>query len=123
MSVSAKSGLIVAVGVFGFLSGAIGQYLYPGLSQPLTDIPFAIGGALLLLAWCRVDSDEMNIRRSAWLTSGVVLCAIIAIPYYPFRSRGAKRGILAFSLFVLGVIGYLALGILGQFTTHYLLQH
>ena len=43
--------------------------------------------------WYRLDSEARLYRRSRWLSVGVVMLAIVAVPYYLVRSRPAgQRG-------------------------------
>ena len=53
---------------------------------------------------------------------GVVALAIVALPYYFFRSRGLKRGALATLLFFLAAIGYGVFCVAGQYAVWYGLQ-
>lgn len=52
-------------------------------------------GILLIFAWYRLDSDQRGFRRSPGLNIGIIAVAIVGLPYYLFRSRGAKRGFMA----------------------------
>ena len=55
---------------------------------------------MLLFLWYRLDSDEHDYPRSIWLNTGVIGLALIALPYYLFRTRGALKGLIATVLFL-----------------------
>jgi hypothetical protein len=119
---NAKQLLVIALGGTAVLSGIVGQYFYPGIEAPPTTLWFALGGAFLLFAWYRIDADMVGYRRSLWLNIGVVGLAIIVLPYYFLRSRGAKRGFVATGLFLLGAIAWSFLGSAGQYAVYFWLQ-
>mgnify|MGYP006951121585 CR=1 FL=1 len=119
---NAKHRLVLAIGGTAALSGITGQYFYPSLETPPTTLWFALGGAFLLFAWYRIDAEIVGYRRSLWLNIGVVGLALIALPYYFFRSRGAKRGFAATGLFLLGAIAWSLLTSAGQYAVYYWLQ-
>jgi amino acid transporter len=62
--------------------------------------------------WYRLDSEARLYRRSRWLSVGVVMLAIVAVPYYLVRSRPAgqkRRALLRLAGFcvLLGAAGAL----------------
>lgn len=69
--------------------------------------------SFLCFYWYRLDSERRGFRRSRWLNVGVVMLAIVAVPYYLTRSRaqGEKgRALLGLAGFVVllggaGVLG------------------
>ena len=52
----------------------------------------AVAYAVGALLWCQVDALERGIPLGAGFRIAVVLIALIAIPYYLFKSRGLKEG-------------------------------
>lgn len=117
-----KQLIVIALGATALLSGAAAQGFYPGNEVPPTTLWFALGGVFLLFAWYRLDAQMAGYRRSVWLDIGVIALAIVALPYYFFRSRGAKRGLAATGLFLLGALTWSLLGLLGQYAVYYLWQ-
>jgi predicted membrane channel-forming protein YqfA (hemolysin III family) len=114
--------LLVALAVLSFCSGAAAQLWFRGSPMPPSTLAFAVLGTLLVFAWFHIDSTQRNYRRSPWLNTGVVVLSLVALPYYFFRSRGAKLGLLATSLFLLVIIASGVLGVVGQYAAYYSLQ-
>jgi hypothetical protein len=52
--------------------------------------------SFLSFCWYRLDSEARRYRRTALLNVGIVMFAIVAVPYYLVRSRpaGQKAGTL-----------------------------
>jgi formate hydrogenlyase subunit 4 len=82
---------------------------------PPSGVAATLISALLIFGWYRIDSSQRGYRRSPWLNVGVVLLALVALPVYFFRSRGAKGGLTATAIFLAGIIGYSVLGLAGQY--------
>lgn len=119
---SSKAWVLISLAIASFLSGVIDQYFYPGQEWPPTAVGFTVIGILLVFIWYRLDSEQMNYRRSPWLTAGVVALAILALPYYFFRSRGFGKGALATLAMLLGIIACNVLWIGGTYASYYGLQ-
>ena len=47
--------------------------------------------SFLSFCWYRLDSDARQYRRTALLNVGIVMFAILAVPYYVVRSRPAGQ--------------------------------
>jgi hypothetical protein len=47
--------------------------------------------SFLCFCWYRIDSEARLYRRSRWLNVGIVMLAIVAVPYYIARSRPAGQ--------------------------------
>lgn len=119
---SQKNAVLVALAAVALISGVANQYFYPGRPFPPTTLWFLAAGALLIFAWYCFDARQIGYHRSPWLDVAVVAVAFVALPYYFFRSRGARKGLVATILFVLAGIAYSALTILGQYAAHVALQ-
>lgn len=52
--------------------------------------------SFLCFYWYRLDSDRRAYRRTRWLNVGVVMLAIVAVPYYLARSRPRGQKMRAF---------------------------
>jgi len=120
--VSSKTLVLVALAIVSFMSGAVDQYFYPGVTFPPTAMVYMVLGLLLLFAWYRLDADQRGYRRSPFLNVGVILFAIVALPYYFFRSRGAKGGFLATGAFLGAYVVCSALLTAGIYAAYYGLQ-
>ena len=117
-----KSIILVALGLITFLQGVIGQYFYPGQLLPATDLWLLPVGIFLLFWWFVLDSKQRNYRRSPFLNVGVILFALLALPYYFFRSRGFKRGLIATGLFAVALVASSYLSTAGRYVAYYGLQ-
>ena len=104
------------------MAGAVAQYVYPYAETSPVDIVFTIIGALLIFAWYRFDSTQAGYRRSTGLNIAVVAIAIVGLPYYFFRSRGARRGLIATLLFLLTIIASTLLTFSGRALVYASLQ-
>ena len=56
---------------------------------------------IFVLIWCHCDADERAVKIGAVLRATIFLLAIIGLPIYLVRSRGAWRGLRASLLAVL----------------------
>ena len=59
------------------------------------EVSAVLGSSLLVFAWYFEDARERSFRRGYWQDFGVAGLALIGLPIYLFRSRGAWRGALA----------------------------
>lgn len=119
---STKTLVLIVLAAVSLLSGVIDQYFYPGQELPPTAMAFMVVAAFLIFWWYRLDSSQLGYRRSPWLNVGVVALPIVVLPYYFFRTRGAKRG-AAYSFVTLAV--FILLGVLsvaGAYAAYYGLQ-
>ncbi len=119
LSVKLKHWMLILLGVVAFAMGSSGQWFYPDGAMPPSDIWFMLPIMMLTFAWYRLDSDEREFERSIWLNMGIVALALLALPYYFFRSRGFKRGLVASTLFLLAVLAWGALNLAGQYAILY----
>lgn len=117
-----KNWLLVALGGVALLSGATAQYLEYSSARAPAEMCFMLIGITLYFAWYYVDSEEIGYRRGMLLNVAVVALAIVALPYYFFRSRGFKKGLVYTALFLLAVIAWSALHGIGAYAVHQVLQ-
>lgn len=71
--------------------------------------------ALLIIGfrWLQLDAAELQIRRPVWLNVGIVMAAIVFVPYYLYKTRPAHRrlpAILGFFGIVMACVFTSALG-------------
>jgi hypothetical protein len=69
--------------------------------------------SLLIFAWYFQDARERAFRRGYWQDFGVAGAALVGLPVYLFRSRGARGGALATGAAVLFYFGMLVMLLLG----------
>jgi hypothetical protein len=122
MRINQKTAFLVALAMISFFSGAVRQYVSPGEFFAQSDIAFFVLGAPLIFLWYRADSDARNYKRSALLNTSVVALALVALPYYFFRSRGAKGGFVAIGYFIVALVLSSILDTAGGYFTYYVLQ-
>ncbi len=111
--------VLISLAVIGFAEGLARQLLAPGQPFAQADLPFVILTAGLVFTWYRMDSRRCGYRRSPVLDVMVVAIAILALPYYFFRSRGLVGGLRATGLLVLAGIGYSVLQFCGETAAYY----
>ena len=116
-----KTLVLSLMGLVSFLGGAIAQYYRARHLQPPSGVPISLVlvSALLLFIWYRLDTDQRSYRRTYFLNLGIVALGVVALPYYFFRSRGAKGGLVAILLFILLLMGSFVLSYMGQYFTYY----
>lgn len=117
-----KSIVLAAGAVLSLAAGAVAQYLYPFAESSPVDLVFTVVGVLLVFAWYRLDAAQAGYRRSIGLNVAVIAIAILGLPYYFFRSRGAKRGLIATVLFLLTIVGCSLLTMAGRAIVYFGLQ-
>lgn len=119
---SKKNWILIAFGVFAFLNGATSQYLVGSSARAPAQLCFMLIAVGFYFAWYYFDSEAIGYRRGKLLNVGVVALAIVALPYYFFRSRGLKTGLVYTALFLLVVIAWLALHAIGAYAVRLALQ-
>ena len=77
---------------------------------------------MLIFTWYRIDSRQRSYKRSPWLNISIFALALVAFPYYLFRSRGLKRGVIATVLFFVGTLAAGTISVAGQYAVWYVLQ-
>jgi predicted outer membrane lipoprotein len=104
-----------------FLSGAFSQYLYQKHMQPIGSVVLGLvlACAFLTFLWYRFDTEQRLYKRTYLLNIGVVGAGLVALPYYFFRSRGAKGGFLASLLLVLFLVGLFLLSWAGRYVVFF----
>lgn len=117
-----KTIVLSALAAAAFASGAVDQYFHPGVAFPPTAIVFTVVGVSLIFLWYRLDAMRIGYRRRPWLDLGVIALAIVALPYYFFRSRGARRGLIATGLMLLALVGVNLLAMAGACAVYFGLQ-
>ena len=115
----ARGIVLISLALIGFAGGVARQLMTPGQSFAQADLPFALLTVGLVFAWYRMDSRRCGYRRSPVLDVMVVAVAILALPYYLFRTRGLLGGLRATGLLVLAIIGYSMLQFCGAYAVYY----
>ena len=85
---------LVAVALASGLAGAFSLEASTAGLLELLSLAAYIG---LIFAWYYSDSEARSYPRSGALNFLMVIVVPLALPYYLFRSRGAKLGFLALS--------------------------
>lgn len=117
-----KALILATFVIASFVTGIAGQYFWPDAQLSGADVAFAVLGTFLIFAWYRIDARQRGYRRTAWLDIGVILLAVVAMPYYFFRTRGFKGGLASTGLGLLLMIGTSVLSSLGRLAAWYSLQ-
>ena len=109
----------VVLGSVALAGGVAGELLAPGQPRASADILCGLVTLGIIFAWYRADSGKLGYRRTPILNTMVLGLAIIAVPYYLFRSRGLAGGSRATAVFVLIVVVYSLLSWLGAYAAYY----
>ena len=86
--------LIGASLVLGILDAALQLKTSSGLT-------FVGSLAMLIIGfrWLTLDSAELDIKRPMWLNIGIVMAAIVFVPYYLYKTRPAGHRLPAIASF------------------------
>jgi len=114
--------ILLCLAALTFVEGAVGQYLYPGQVFTKSDIAFSFVGLAFVFAWYRIDARERSYPHSIGLNIAIVAVTIVAFPYYLFRSRGFRRGLIALGGAVVFCVAMQGLQMAGGYATYYSLQ-
>jgi hypothetical protein len=98
----------------GFIDGVTANWLFPGQPFAPSSLVISIAALFLIFLWYRLDSDSREFKRTPLLSIAIVGVAFFAVPYYLFRTRGFRQGLLATLVVLLAAIGYSAVGYVGQ---------
>lgn len=117
-----KYWILLSLAILAFSSGAIGQYLTPGEYYSPVDVPSMILGGIIIFLWYYYDTEEIKYQRNILLNMSVIFIAIIALPYYFFRSRGFKKGAIYTVAMVFLVVIWSLLQYAGEYAMYYGIQ-
>jgi len=117
-----KNIVLLALAIVAFINGATTQYFEPGVAFPKTDMWFIFAGVVLIYMWYHFDSEQIKYKRGALLNTAVVALGAVALPYYFFRSRGFKKGLMYTVMFALLVALSAALQTGGAYAVYYGIQ-
>jgi hypothetical protein len=120
--VTAKAWMLLGFLCTSFVAGGVGQYAYLGMEVSPVDMWLLPVFSFLLFFWYRIDAGQHGYRRSPWLNVCVIAVALIALPYYFFRSRGFKGGAAATVLMLAFFTLSGAVSMAGQYAAYYGLQ-
>lgn len=67
----------------------------PGSDAGFAASAYAIAAIALIFLWFKLDARERQLQPSRSLQAGMLLLAVIALPYYLFKSRGLRKGSVA----------------------------
>jgi len=95
-----KTLLIVFILFTGFVGGLLAGYIHSNENQQAIDIVFVIIAVSLIFLWYHKDSSELGYKRSPFLNISIIAFSTLAIPYYLFKSRGAKNGAIGVGIFI-----------------------
>ena len=117
-----KYWILLSLAILAFTSGAIGQHLTPGEYYSPADVPSMILGGIIIFLWYYYDTEEIKYQRNILLNMGVIFLAIIALPYYFFRSRGFKNGAIYTVAMIFSVVIWSLLQYAGEYAMYYGIQ-
>jgi hypothetical protein len=112
----------VFLAITAFSNGVATEYFEPEIMFPLTDFLFMFIGVFWSFWWYYLDSEQIEFKRSMLLNIGIVAIGLLAFPYYFFRTRGFKTGLIYTSLFIVVVIAWSVLQSVGAQLVYYGMQ-
>jgi hypothetical protein len=80
--------LVAVTAVYGVVAA---RQMALGIEYSGWDILSTLMSSFLCFFWYRLDSDARMYRRTALLNVGIVMFAVLAVPYYLVRSRPAGQ--------------------------------
>ena len=91
-----KRNVLIATIIFSILSGVISFWFEnnPQIEQVFSLLT-AIGYGILILIWCKIDSNERNENLGSGFRILLVIFGVFALIYYLFKSRGIKNGFIS----------------------------
>ena len=92
--------------VVGFAEGVAAGRVYGGPSMEAAQVALTVVNTFLIFVWYRNDSIERSYWPSRLLSVALAGVTILAMPYYLFKTRGFKGGLIASGLFVLTIVIY-----------------
>ena len=104
--------------VLGAVDGVVGAWLYRNDPFPASSLVFGIVCLFFTFLWYRLDSEQRSFRRTPLLSTAVIGVSAVAIPYYLFRTRGFRKGVVAVLVFVSLMFGYGVTSALGRLVVH-----
>ena len=118
-----KAWAVVLFFVSGFIGGVLTQVYSPVGRVTKLDLAVMLIGLGCIFCWFRFDSDERNYRRSPILSIMMIALAILAMPYYLFRTRGIGKGIVATLIFLccMLAVGFVSWG--GEWAAYFFRTH
>ena len=117
-----KNIVLLVLAILAFINGATTQYLEPGVVFPKTDMWFMFAGIFFIYMWYYIDSEQVKYKRGALLNIAIVALGAVALPYYFFRSRGFKKGLIHTVIFFLLVALWVVLQTGGAYAVYYGIQ-
>jgi hypothetical protein len=103
-----------------FIQGVTAQYFFPGKPDSPQLLGFALPGSLLIFLWYHADSSAREYKRSLWLNMCVIAITMFALPYYFFRSRGLKKGLITTALMLALCVPCILLEDLGAYAMRHI---
>lgn len=104
-----KASTIAAMFGVALVLGVLNVALNPDVMQNARLTGTQVIGNLVLLflgfRWLAIDSAQLDIRRPLWLNIGIILLAIVFVPYYFYKTRQPGQRALPILLFLALVVG------------------
>jgi len=117
-----KVSVLAALAVVAMATGVTAQYVEPDALYPRSDLWFVLVATTLSFLWYYFDSEEFGYRRGLLLNMAIIVIGILAFPYYFFRTRGFRGGLVYTGLFLLVVVAWSLLSMGGAYAVYYGLQ-
>jgi hypothetical protein len=112
--------LLLAWAITAFVNGLVSEYFEQGSVFARTDFVFMLAGGLIIFTWYYYDSEQIKFKRGILLNTGIIAIAIIALPYYFYRSRGFKTGLMFTAIFLLVALTWSMFQLAGGYAIQFL---
>jgi len=100
---SSKNWSYLGLLVTFFLSGVFSQLYFPDSPFPPTAVLFGLIGGFFMFVWYRADAKQRQLKPSKGLSIGIIAIGLVAFPYYLFKTRGPKGGLIATLVFLVAL--------------------
>ena len=102
-----KSRAIIAFLCVGLLMGISTQYPDPFHVPEWLEWILVLAYGFTVFWWYHADRTDGKLKHSTWLSIAMVGLPMVGLPYYLFKSRGLRAGLLSLA----GAIGLTAIAV------------
>ncbi len=100
-----KRNALLALLAVSAVAGALDSICANSGTDPIVaTIATTVPALLLILHWCMLDSQELRVRISTALAVVILLLALVGVPVYLLKSRGAGGLVAIVAALAVGIV-------------------